>query len=434
LTIGGQRALESLFPGFVDAAIGLGALRIDDRADFAVYSKHGWSTRAESEFVCLSATRVLLEFAERQRFFALVKNARLLDNTRVMDLIIDEAGGRPRVTGVITNRPDEQRIHADLVVDCSGRSFGYKTWFAAHKIPLPKETVVDSRCAYSSRFYRPRNPKEFDWKGMTVEPVFPHRPHWGVIIPLENNDWVVTLGGFDGNYPPSDEAGFEEFARNLPTPLYWQAIERADPLTKVKAFRKLEMRWNHFESFDAVTRFLAVGDSAFAYNPLYGQGMSVAVTCARILRDVMNENNDLDSLPRRYYPPAKRFAMPLWASTAQLDLRWPGAVGKRPWHGPLTLPAAELTVRAASRDKAVGKAALQVAHLIKTPWEAFTPLVMARVARYALTELMEGQPPLQPQMQPPPPGHPQPIPTVVATCCACSERPCRCNVRTSLTA
>jgi flavin-dependent dehydrogenase len=207
LTVGGQRELETLFPGFVDAALALGAMRVDDRADFAVYSKHGWSERFESEFVCLSATRKLLEFAERQRFFELVKNARFLNNTRVMDLIFDTSGSRPRVTGVVTNRTDQPRILADFVVDCSGRSYGWKTWFNAHKVPLPEETVVDSRCAYSSRFYRPRNPAEFDWKGMTVEPVYPDRPLWGVIITVENNDWVASLGGFEGYYPASVERG-----------------------------------------------------------------------------------------------------------------------------------------------------------------------------------------------------------------------------------
>jgi 2-polyprenyl-6-methoxyphenol hydroxylase-like FAD-dependent oxidoreductase len=427
LTIGGQRALEELFPGFVDQAISLGAMRVDDRADYAIYTKYGWSTRAESEFVCLSATRILLEFAERKRFFALMKNVRYLSNTRVMDLIFDKTGSRPRVTGVITNRSDEQRISADLVVDCSGRSYGWKTWFNAHNIPLPKETLVDSRCAYSSRFYRPRNPGDLSWKGMTVEPVYPDRPHWGVIIPLENNDWVVTLGGFDGNYPPSDERGFLEFARNLPTPEYIRAIERADPLTKVRSFRKLEMRWNHFESYDRVSRFMAIGDSAWAYNPLYGQGMSVVANCARILRDVINKNNDLDSLPRRYYPTARKFALPLWSSTAQLDLRWPGAIGKRPWHGALSLPAAELAVRAASKDHVVAAAALHVAHMIKPVSEAITPGVLARIASYAVQELFAGPPELQTTMQPPPAGRTLPSSNVVATCCACAEKPCACT-------
>ena len=48
--------------------------------------------------------------------------------------------------------------------------------------------------------------------------------------------------------------------------------------------------------------FLAVGDSLWAYNPLYGQGMSIGVTCARILRDVLRKDANLDTLAKRFYP------------------------------------------------------------------------------------------------------------------------------------
>jgi len=116
------------------------------------------------------------------------------------------------------------------VVDCAGRTTRWKKWFEKNGIPLPRETVVDSNCGYSSRFYRPRNPAQFSWKGMVVDCIYPQQPHWGVIVPLERNDWIVTLGGFGGEYPPSDEAGFEQFARNLRTPDYFRALSEAERL------------------------------------------------------------------------------------------------------------------------------------------------------------------------------------------------------------
>jgi flavin-dependent dehydrogenase len=429
LTIGGQREFEALFPGFGEAAVKLGALRIDDGCDIAGFGKYGWHERGETEYICLSATRMLLEFVQRQRFFALVKNARLLSETKVMDLIIEADGGRPRVAGVRTDRADEPEIRADLVVDCSGRKMSWKRWFKEHGIALPRETVVDSDCAYSSRFYRPRNPAEFSWTAMVVDPAFPERPSWGVIVPLEGNDWIVTLGGFNGNYPPVDDRGFMEFARALPTPALAHALERADPLTKVRAFRKLEMRWNHFNSYDGPSRFLAVGDSAWAYNPLYGQGMSVAAGCARILRDVLAPDDDLDTLPRRYYGAARKFALPLWDSTAQLDMRWPGTTGKRPWYSKFSLPLGDLILRAAARDRAIFEATMQVVHLIETPTGAvFKPSFMGRLLRYGLKELFGGAPQLRTQMQLPPPGHVSPHSHGRTACCACSQHPCHCTL------
>lgn len=388
LTLRGQRELEELFPGFVETAVNLGAMRIDHALDVVAFTTHGWEELYESEFIALSATRVLLEFAERQRFRALVRNATLLENTRVEDLIVESHDDQPRAVGVLTNHREQREIHADLVVDCSGRSSRWKERFTRRQIPLPRETVVDSRCGYSSRFYRPRNPAEFSWKGMIVDVQFPHQPRWGVIVPLENNDWVVTLGGFGGKYPPSDETGFLAFGKQLKTPLFNQALERADPLTRVRTFRRLEMRWSHFERYaHPLKRFLAIGDSAWAYNPLYGQGMSIGVTCARILRDVLAESPELADLPARFYPRATKFAFPPWEATALMDMRWPTTTGKRPWHAGITLPLSELMLRTSQDDQTVSRTLLQGVHLLKSPYELVDAGMLARMARYGWKRL-----------------------------------------------
>ncbi|MET0343642.1 MAG: FAD-dependent oxidoreductase [Polyangiales bacterium] len=394
LTRRGQRELEELFPGFVDEAVRLGAMQIDHQLDVAAFVDHGWETQFDSGRIALSATRILLEFAERQRFNALVKNARVLENTRVEDLITETRGDGIRVVGVVTDDPELREIRADLVVDCAGRSTRWKSWFEQRNVPLPEETVVDSRGGYSSRFYRPRDPSQFPWKAMVIGAVYPHQPQWGVIVPLERNDWVVTLGGFNEQFPPADEAGFNEFARNLPTPLYAQALELADPLTPVRTFRKLEMRWNHFERYhNPIKRFLAIGDSAWAYNPLYGQGMSIGVTCARILRDLLRQSAALDDLPTRYYPPARKFAWQPWEATATMDMRWPKATGKRPWHARLTIPISTLILEAGHYDRAVALDLLDGIHLLKQPADMLRPRFLGGVALYGLRKLTNTLPP-----------------------------------------
>jgi len=392
LLLRGQRELEALFPGFLDTALGLGAVRFDHAADLVSFTNYGWEPRYESEFIALSATRVLIEFAQRKRFFELVKNATLLEGTRVLDLITEARGDRLQATGVVTNHPQHTRIDADLVIDCSGRATAWKSWFRDRSLPLPRETIVDARCGYSSRLYQPHDPQDFPWKGMVVDTAYPDRPQFGAILPIENGAWLVTLGGYNGHYPPADEAGFDAFARSLPTPLYREALDRAEPLTKVRAFRRLEKHWNHFESYSQpLSRYIALGDSAWSFNPHYGQGMTVAIVCARILGDLVNKNADLDSLPRRYYAKASRFAWLQWDTAAQLDLRWNGTDGKRPWHSKLSQPIAELIVRAGQHDRVVSRALYAGAHILKTPAEALTPHVWARVALYGLKQLAPGK-------------------------------------------
>jgi flavin-dependent dehydrogenase len=391
LLLRGQRELEQLFPGFLEQAVALGAVRFDHAADLVAYTNYGWEPRYESEFIALSATRPLLEFAQRKRFFALNANAIVLDGTRVLDLITEGRDGRLRARGVLTDHPEHARIEADLVIDCSGRAVRWKDWFRRRSLPLPRETVVDAGCGYSSRLYRPRNPGGFSWKGMVSDTAYPDRPQFGAIVPIEDNAWMVTLGGYNGVVPPADEEGFTEFARSLATPLYFQALQQAEPLTKVRAFRRLEMRWNHFEAYDMpVSRFIAAGDSAWCFNPHYGQGMTVAIVSARILGDLITKNADLETLPRRYYAAAKQFAWPQWDSTAQLDLRWGGTSGERPWHSKLSHPIAELFVRAGQHDRTVSRALLAGAHIIKTPAGVLTPNVVARVALFGLKQLLPG--------------------------------------------
>jgi flavin-dependent dehydrogenase len=391
LLLRGQRELEELFPGFLDEAVRLGAVRFDHAADLVAFTNYGWEPRYESEFIALSATRALLEFAERKRFFALNENATVLDGTRVLDLITEQRDGRLQACGVLTDHPAHARIEADFVVDCSGRAARWKEWFTRRSLPLPHETVVDAGCGYSSRLFRPHDPSAFSWKGMVSDTAYPDRPQFGAIVPIEDGAWMVTLGGYNGELPPADERGFTQFARSLATPLYFDALEQAEPITKVRAFRRLEMRWNHFEAYSMpVSRFVAMGDSAWCFNPHYGQGMSVAIVSARILRDLITTHADLDSLPRRYYAAAKRFAWPQWDSTAQLDLRWGGTHGERPWHSKWSHPIAELFVRAGQHDRTVSRALLAGAHIIKTPAAVLAPNVLLRVALFGLKQLLLG--------------------------------------------
>lgn len=388
LLLRGQQELEELFPGFIDAAVRLGAVKYDHAADLVSFTNYGWEPRYESEFIAISGTRALLEFAERERFFALTPNATVIENTRVLDLITEEHDGKLRAAGVVTNNHEHLRIEADLVVDCSGRAALWKRWTEQRDLPLPRESVVDAQCGYTSRIYRPHDPSEFPWKGMVADTAFPNRPRFGAIFPIEDGDWMVTLGGFNGVYPPSDERGFNEFARSLDTPLYAKALERAEPVTRIRSSRRHEMRWNHLESHaHPISGLLAVGDSAWCFNPHYGQGMSIAVTCARILRDVIEENADLGSLQRRYYKRAQKFSWPQWESTSQLDLRWGSTQGKRPWHAKITHPLAELIVRAGQHDRAVSRALLGGIHFLRTPAEVLTPRVWARVFMFALRQL-----------------------------------------------
>lgn len=96
--------------------------------------------------------------------------------------------------------------------------------------PLTTEVTIDAFLGYASRRYR--IPEDFaaDWR-MLVLPPAPPSKRGGVIFPIENGQWLVTLGGYARDYPPTDdEAAFMAFAKDLRSPLLHQAIQNAEPL------------------------------------------------------------------------------------------------------------------------------------------------------------------------------------------------------------
>ncbi len=379
----GQQALDDLFPGYTAEAVRLGAIPLDFGRDVARCTDLGFCPLFETGYSGLSATRVLLEFVERKRFGELVSNAKVLENTKVQELITEGEGKNLRAVGVRTDHPEHAEIRGQLVVDCSGRAALWRGWFAERNLPLPPETIVDSKCGYASRFYRVDPSSPYARMGMSVDQLFPHRPQWGVITPAEDNQWVVTIGGFNGQYPPGDEEGFERFGDRFQTPLFQEWLSQATPASQVRTFRKMEMRWNHFEKDPgAIKNFLAVGDTLYAFNPLYGQGMSVGIGCARILRDVVRKDANLDTLQKRFYREATKFAFPVWHSTALLDLAWPGTEGKRPWYTELSRRMGHTFLRACQFDDELFIGLLQGAHLEKKPHQLLRPRILYGMLRY----------------------------------------------------
>ncbi len=383
LLLRGQNEFEALFPGFRQAALDLGAVALDYTKNMDRYMVWGWSPLFDSGLIGLSATRILIEHALRQRFHALVSNARLVDGTRVEGLITDNSKGL-RVIGVRTDAQDEtlRALKADFVVDCAGKGSRYAKWFQELGLPPIEEEIVESHCGYSSRFFRTKSAKGHGGRGIIVDARLPDFPAWGALAPYEDNLYVLTLGGFSRQYPPTDEAGFVRFAEALLVPDIADVIKNCDPVGPVTSSRSMTMRWRHLDRWQGkLSGFMLLGDSLWNYNPLYGQGMSVAAVSAGILRDELAKDQNLDTLPLRVFKPAKKFARPYWDGTALLDMRWPGTEGKRPWHLKITSALGDLFIRAAFEDNAVYTQLMHQIHMLKGPTALITPTMAWKMLR-----------------------------------------------------
>jgi hypothetical protein len=51
---------------------------------------------------------------------------------------------------------------------------------------------------------------------------------------------LLGLAGLAGDHPPTDEEGYLEFARSLPSPEIYQALKQATPLGPIHVFKRTE--------------------------------------------------------------------------------------------------------------------------------------------------------------------------------------------------
>jgi 2-polyprenyl-6-methoxyphenol hydroxylase-like FAD-dependent oxidoreductase len=334
----GQQIMEQLFPGLIDEVVATGALNTEWAFDSkTMISTAEWLPRYHSGYRALSATRHLLEWAIRRR---LMQNERVsfLEGHAVDGLLTDfdqrtVTGVRVRALGAARETlRDTERLDADLVVDASGRTSHAPEWLQSLGYGAPEESEVNSFLAYSTRWYkRPANFKG-DWNWLLIQGTAPMLPRGGGVYEVENGLWGVTLVGAMRDYPPTDEEGFMAFARTLNSPELYEAIKDAEPVTPIYGYQRTANVWRHYEKFARWPEaFVVMGDAACAFNPVYGQGMTVSAMGAMALGDCIRERGiGGKGMAQRFQ---KRLAKTLetpWVMATGEDFRYPTTEGSKP--------------------------------------------------------------------------------------------------------
>jgi hypothetical protein len=104
----------------------------------------------------------------------------------------------------------------------------------------------------------------------------------------------VVLIGRGEDIPPTNESGFRSYARGLWSPTIYNAIKHARLLTDITPASFPESRRRHFSQVsDFPHGLLPIGDAICRFNPVNGQGMSVAAREASLLFDF----HDFDEVP-----------------------------------------------------------------------------------------------------------------------------------------
>lgn len=333
LLAAGRELIDTLFPGLVQEMLNEGAELADMGRDTAWFHAGAWKARYISGIISILSSRTFLEWKIRGRVSAL-PNVSIRYECSVDELLADSA--RTRITGVkLKTSGGEETLEADLIVDAGGRGARSQRWLEALGFGRPEEEKVVVNLSYTSRLYEPSPDYQRDWKFLFLNPRPPGAWRTGLVQNVEGGRWMVTLIGCFGDSAPTDEQGFQEYARSLPTPDLYEAIQHARPLTDPAVHKIPSNRWLHYERMaNFPDGFVTYGDAVCAFNPIYGQGMTVAGLSARLLGECVAEQaksspGNLQGLSRRFQQKLAKLLQGPWLMASSLDLKFPQTEGRR---------------------------------------------------------------------------------------------------------
>ena len=376
----GQQALEELFPGITAELVADGALAGSLLADARMYLSGHRLRQTDTGLVLLCASRPFLEAHVRARVRA-HPNVTLLDSCDVVGLTTTP--NNRRVTGArVLRRADssaEEVLVADLVVDASGRGSRTPAWLESLGYARPDKEQVRIGLAYATRMYRLAT-DALHGDLAILDAATPELPRTGALLALEGDRWMLTLAGILGDHPPTDPDGFLDFARSLRFPDIHEAIREAEPLDDPVGFRfpaSTRHRYERLRRFPA--GLLVVGDAVCSFNPIYGQGMSVAALEALMLRRHLEQA--IEPQPARWFHDLARMVDVAWNMSAGGDLAFPGVEGRRTFKTRLLSSYLARLHAAAADDARLATAFIRVSGLVASPQSLLHPSVVLRVLR-----------------------------------------------------
>jgi flavin-dependent dehydrogenase len=297
----------------------------------------------------------------------------------------DIVGLRPtvdlsRITGVrVTSLHGQgsQILPAELVVDATGRGSRTPLWLTQLGYAEPETDRVTIDVSYATRLFT-APPELFGDDVVVATARFPGQLANSLMQRIEGGRVLVTLGGILGERPPVDLAGFTAYAQRLSVPDTYEVIRAGRPIDDGVHFRLpayVRHRYERLTEFPA--GLLVTGDALCNFNPVYGQGMSVAALDALALRDELARGDEVDAV--RYFAAASRHLDTPWGIGVGADLATPGVRGTPLPPSPLTGDYVRQVQHGAVYDPELARAFLRVNALVDPPTTLLRPEVVSRV-------------------------------------------------------
>ncbi|MFI7321194.1 NAD(P)/FAD-dependent oxidoreductase [Streptomyces venezuelae] len=380
----GGEVLETLFPGLRAELADEGAPVFDYGERISFLLPTGYAPTDPVGVRIQTFTRDELERRLRQRVSALPA-VRLVPAAHC-ETVAASAPGRLDRVWYRTEGEEAAEVTADLVVDASGRTTSVDRWLGDAHLPASPKNVIKARITYTSACYV-RPPQDRQGFDVAYQMAFaPDVPRGGVVLAVERDRWMCSLFGVDEHVPPTDDEGYLDFAHSLGTPRLAEQIKRGTREGEIRRYTNTGNEWRlHHKNAHWPERLVAVGDALCVFNPVYGQGLTVAALEAQLLGRLLDRHRTggLDGLSRAYQRAAARVIQVPWTMATSSDLMW------APTGHPLPARFAhwynQQVFALAVHDPSVWARFVRVLNMTAPPALLFRPAVLAKVVRHALT-------------------------------------------------
>jgi 2-polyprenyl-6-methoxyphenol hydroxylase-like FAD-dependent oxidoreductase len=377
----GRDVLEELFPGFTDALVARGALIGDIGTDVTVDAGGCRFARQPLGVTGIAASRLAIEGELRRRVRAL-PGVRLMtgvdvqapvhENGRVVGVGWNPVGGGPA-----------QTLEAAFVVDCSGRGSHSPAWLRAWGYEAPGEERVVIGLEYVSAYFS-RSPGVPPVAAVIGAPTA-ESPRPSILLAQEPAEdgrprWVAGVGSYAGDHVECRREAMAERARAINAQEIAALAEGGELIGEPMRYAFPHSARRHYESLRRFPQgYLVMGDALASFNPVYGQGMTVAACEALALRDALARGEH--RLAQRFFASAAKIIDTPWQLAVGGDLALPGVPGPRPWAMKRVNAYVARVQRVAAHDADVAAAFVKVMHMLEPPPSLFAPHVLWRVMR-----------------------------------------------------
>lgn len=383
LQSGGSAILDEFFPGILGALVADGAPVWDD-GDLSKavieYGGHRFvgSGRTPNAVSTYQPSRALLDWHVLQRLSAL-PNVSLRSGYDVVGLT--STGDHRCVTGAVLARHDGTQttaVEADLVVDATGRGSRTPVFFEQLGYGRPTEDELVVNLSYTSQWIR--MPSEALREHIIALFPRPGSTNTVALLRHENDRWLLTIGAMAGDKPAADYPEMLGIARSRVPAHVREVLASAEPVGTTAHYRTPSSRWRRYDEMVRLPgRLLVTGDAVCSFNPIYGQGMTVAALDAMALRGCLRRGDQ--DLPRRYFQASAKNIRVAWRNAVNADLALPEIDGQRPIGVRLNNAFADWVLTAIETDPVVTGQFFRVLGMVDSPTRLMRPSILARVLR-----------------------------------------------------